>query len=41
MRVEMKTLSNLKPFQKFNQEELNDLVRDLALSKAASELPSI
>ena len=27
-----------KPLQTFNQEELNDLVRDLALSKAASEL---
>ena len=27
-----------KPLQTFNREELNDLVRDLALSKAASEL---
>ena len=27
-----------KPLQTFNQEELNDLVRDLALSKTASEL---
>ena len=27
-----------KPLETFNQEELNDLVRDLALSKAASEL---
>ena len=27
-----------KPLQTFNQEELNDLVRDLALSNAASEL---
>ena len=29
---------NKKSLQTFNQEELNDLVRDLALSKAASEL---
>ena len=29
---------NSKPLQTFNQGELNDLVRDLALSKAASEL---
>ena len=27
-----------KPLETFNQEELNDLVRDLELSKAASEL---
>ena len=35
-----KDFINSKPLQTFNQEELNDLVRDLALSKAASELLS-
>ena len=35
---EEEDVSNLKTPQKFNQMELNDLIRDLALSKECSEL---